>query len=232
MLSKMILKIIKQSQNQNLNRTASHQVKSEALEKLIADDVVAQQTEWTPCKLGGSNFKTRDLVEVSRNQLEYKPVFISKLIPSIFMLHGGLFVLGSFFIQDSTGNSSLFPLVFASFGVLIGYFLWSKLNYPIRFDLLDRIYWTGSKDPRSSKVKVHFDEIHAIQLVAEHVLSQKRHSRHRMSKRAYRSIELNFILKDGKRLNVIDHSHLSTIRADAQRLSELIEVPIWDAIEP
>lgn len=225
----MILQIIKQSQNQNLNQSAPHQAKNEALEKLIADDEVAQQTEWTPCKLGGSNFKTRNLVELSQNQLEYKPVFISKLIPSIFMLHGGFFVLGSFFIQDSARGFNFFPLGFASFGIFIGYFLWSKLNYPIRFDLLDRIYWTGSKDPRSSKVKVEFDEIHAIQLVAELVLHQKRHSRHRMSKRAYRSIELNFVLKDGKRLNVIDHSHLSVIRADAQRLAELIEVPVWDA---
>jgi Fe2+ transport system protein B len=42
--------------------------------------------------------------------------------------------------------------------------------------------------------------------------------------------ELNLVLKDGKRLNVMDHSRRAHIRSDAQRLGQFLKVPIWDAI--
>jgi hypothetical protein len=71
------------------------------------------------------------------------------------------------------------------------------------------------------KYFARLEEIHALQLVAENCRSDND---------TYRSYELNLILKDGKRINVVDHGNESKLREDAQTLSRFIEKPVWDAI--
>lgn len=203
--------------------------KNEALEAVINDDPIAQRVDWGPCKRGGSSYKTRILTEIDQNHLEYKSSFISKLFPGIFMFQGGSAVIALLLMPNLVAGDTIFPIIFGSFAFVMGYFLWTRMNYPIMFDLLDRVYWTGSKDPRSSKVKVEFDDIYAIQLVSE-LVTQKSRSRGHTSYRRFRSVELNFIFKDGERINVIDHGDLKVIREDAQRLSKLIGIPVWDAV--
>ena len=49
-------------------------------------------------------------------------------------------------------------------------------------------------------------------------------------KSRYYSYELNLVLEDGSRLNVIDHGNVEAIRADAQKLAAFLGKPLWDAI--
>ncbi len=44
------------------------------------------------------------------------------------------------------------------------------------------------------------------------------------------SYELNLVLRNGKRINLIDHGNQRDIRWDAGNLSRMIGVPIWDFI--
>jgi len=44
---------------------------------------------------------------------------------------------------------------------------------------------------------------------------------------SFTSWELNLVLRDGKRLAVIDHGDGATVRADAERLGREIGVPVW-----
>ncbi|MGD9320846.1 MAG: hypothetical protein PVH99_12810, partial [Desulfobacteraceae bacterium] len=50
------------------------------------------------------------------------------------------------------------------------------------------------------------------------------------SKRSYYSYELNLVLRDSKRTNVMDHGDYEKLREDAQTLSQFLEKPVWDAI--
>lgn len=97
---------------------------------------------------------------------------------------------------------------------------------PVVFDLQRRHFVRGRKSPEHcedlSKLKYYtdIDRIHALQLIAE------RYDRSSNQ----RSYELNLVLTDGSRLNVIDHGGLDVIRADAQKLAAFLGKPLWDAI--
>ena len=51
----------------------------------------------------------------------------------------------------------------------------------------------------------------------------------RGNKSAYYSYEMNLVLNDGKRLNVVDHGNQAKLREDAQTLATFLNVPVWDA---
>jgi hypothetical protein len=41
------------------------------------------------------------------------------------------------------------------------------------------------------------------------------------------SYELNLVLKDGRRINVVDHGGADKIRTDAATLADFLGVPVW-----
>ena len=41
--------------------------------------------------------------------------------------------------------------------------------------------------------------------------------------------ELNPVLNDGSRINVVDHGNLERLRGDAITLSQFLDKPVWDA---
>ena len=65
----------------------------------------------------------------------------------------------------------------------------------------------------------------AVQIVAEVVSQTDQYNR----TRSYTSYELNLVLRDGRRLNVIDHAHYPCLLADAEALAAFLRVPVWDA---
>ncbi len=50
------------------------------------------------------------------------------------------------------------------------------------------------------------------------------------NKSSYYSYELNLVLNDGSRINVVDHGNLKRLRSDTQTLSQFLGKPVWDAI--
>ena len=196
------------------------------------NDPIAMQTEWRPLKSGGANFKTHKLVEVGYHRLEFRATVFARIFCMIFLFVGlaVLFFFGLKTIdwQNLTSNfesalPSLFGLVFAAVGGLLLYFM----TKPIVFDKTHGYYWKGRIEPtqtyeQSAKKKsAPLSDIHAIQIISEHVSS---------SKSSYYSYEINLILHDGTRLNVVDHGKLSSIREDAQKLSAFLGVPVWDSV--
>ncbi len=61
--------------------------------------------------------------------------------------------------------------------------------------------------------------MHALQLISEYV----------SGKSSYYSYELNLVLDDGSRINVVDHGNLAAIREDAGKLALFLAKPLWDA---
>ena len=41
---------------------------------------------------------------------------------------------------------------------------------------------------------------------------------------------MNLVLRDGNRINVADYTREGSMRADAEKLSAFLGVPVWDAI--
>jgi len=194
------------------------------------DEPIARQIEWTPAASGGTNFRTHRLVEISPLRLKLKPTFGSMMFSWIFILVG-LGVMIVFFVEMSnraTRDASLWvlpPIGLVFFA--IGAWLYHSYSRPRVFDMQDLWYWRGRR-PNSRDSVEHcknsapLDQVHAIQIVSE--LCRGKNS-------SYYSYEINLVLHDTTRVNVVDHGNLKHIRKDAQKIADLIGVPVWDAAE-
>jgi len=196
------------------------------------NDPVALQTEWTPAKGGGSNFRTHKLVSANSNRMEFRASFGALAFYFLFLLIGlGVLIAFSYFKFSSGGFSfraeTLVPLVLGLIFATIGGCMLYFGTIPIVFDKREGYFWKGRKAPEevfdknAIKSLTKLDEIHAIQLISEYC---------RGNKSSYYSYEINLVLKNGKRINVIDHGNQNKLRSDAATLAEFLQKPIWDAI--
>lgn len=176
------------------------------IDPAVFGDPLALQTQWTPLVRGGSNFGTHRLVEGEAGCLEFKQSLGALAFGGVFMAVG-LGAGGSAALNGSPWFA-LFALPFTAVGVLM---VWPA---PLRFDPATRQYV-------SRKVQVPFSRIRALQLLPERVSSDGG---------SFKSYELNLVLEDGKRLNVVDHGNLATLREDSARVAALLGCPLWDAV--
>lgn len=196
------------------------------------EDEVALQTQWSPLKGGGSNFQTHKLVEVDYNRMEFKSTLGAKIFSLIFLTVG--VAVPVFFgmerIQqagDLFQSDFLFILLFGLIFASVGGWLFYSFAKPVIFDKTMGLYWKGWKTPRHYTAELETEDssrissIYALQIIPELVRSDNK---------SYVSYELNLVLKDGLRMNVVDHGSSVKLREDAKVLSEFLGVPVWDAI--
>lgn len=188
----------------------------------LLDDPIAIQTEWVPAKSGGTNIATHKLVEVHPERLEFRVSMGACLAYlAIFLVGVGLIVYA--FQGKYSGSSPIFPgLVFCAVGGLLMYYG----MVPIVFDKNADYFWKGRKNPadqllgnKSVKIAAMLENIHAIQLLSEYC---------NKGKTRFYSYEINLVLKDGDRINVVDHGNLKKVKRDAQKLSTFLGKPLWD----
>lgn len=184
----------------------------------------------SPLKSGGASFKTNVLIEKSSSKLLYKPSIGVALFSFIFLAVGlGVFFIGIYPLFSNGFDTStiewflvLFGFIFASAGGLMFYFFYM----PRVFDRQLGVYYKAYKinihkiKKDTSKKYIPLKSIVAIQLIGEHVKSDKS---------SYKSFELNIVLGDASRKNVVDHGNLKSIIIDAEIISEFLDVPIWHA---
>lgn len=197
------------------------------------DDPLAMQTKWTPVKKGGASFRTHKLVEVSPDQLQFRAT-IGRLLRYFALIVLGVTILVAFLAPDvATGRVSfrmhmIIPLFIYAIPLYIGGHLLYVGTIPIVFDRQNGYFWRGRKAPdRDSSQKVLEDcsrlsDIHALQIISKHVNGITR---------SYFSYELNLILRDAARINVINHGKRSKLRKDAVALSRFLRKPLWDATD-
>jgi len=195
------------------------------------NDPVATKTEWTPAKRGGAGFKTHNLVQVNMNRMKFTSSLGAKIFYSIFLI-AGLGIMFSFTFQQTDQRNldftfeNFFPILFGFIFAAIGGSLLYFGTKPIVFEKSNGYFWKGRKNPETvyniNEIKdcVKLKDIHALQIISEFV---------RSSKSSYYSYELNLVLNDASRINVIDHGNLKKIRKDALKLSQFLDKPLWDA---
>lgn len=199
----------------------------DAFDPAVFGDPLAQQISWSPAKGGGANFRTYKLVTVSLERIEFRATIFAKVFSSIFLLVG-LGMLVGFLIGFIFAGNTVFPLLLG--GVIfagVGGYLCCDGAKPIVFDKTLGFFWKGKKSPQevinkdSLKCYTEIKQIHALQLISEYV---------RGNKSSYYSYEINLVLHDGQRINVIDHGNIKKLREDTTTLANFLGLPVWDAI--
>jgi len=195
-------------------------------------DPIALQTEWTAAKRGGANFRTHRLVSVASNRMEFRASLGAKLFYLVFLL-AGLGIATGFSVailssgRFSLGPNTIFPIFVGLVFAVVGGCLFRLGTAPVVFDKRNGYFWRGRKSPddvfdkRRLKHVAKLEEIHALQLISEYVHGNKT---------SYYSYELNLVLEDARRVNVIDHGNCTRLREDAATLASFLGKPIWDAL--
>ena len=198
------------------------------------DDPVAMQIDWTPTKLGGKSFRSHKLVEPNSERLEFRLTTRAKLSSLMFLVVGFLVVVAYFcevlFGGWQVDGDNLCLLGFGLVIMIVGGSVLYFCSAPIVFDRRRGFFWIGRKNPEhvfNKGTLKHFaelEQIHALQLISKLVVtgSQLDYSR-------YFSYELNLVLEDGKRINVLSQGDQDSLREDAETLAAFLDKPIWDA---
>ena len=193
---------------------------------------LAHKTRWMPIKHGGSQFKNVKLVKKSSDVLRYESttsrIVINVLIIGIPLVFFMLSVVGV--SLEQLDKFTVFPgLLLPLFLLVLGGFGLYNALMPNIFDKRLGLFYQSYRKPRlHTKASEHknwiaLDTIAALQIVEERV---------RTKNSSYKSYELNLVLEDGERFNVIDHGNYERIKDDAKTIADFLGIPYWDAIAP
>lgn len=195
------------------------------------DDPIALRTSWNAAKPGGASFRTRQLVVVDSDRMAFKSTLGSMLFCFAFIGMGLMamivFPIGA--MSDGGGvqwPAVIFPVLIGGIFVAVGWGMFYFGLQPVVFDLGSGWFWKGKNDPTKlagepdPEKACELATIYALQIISEYVSGNKN---------SYYSYELNAVLLEGERINIVDHGSLKHLRADAKQLGEFIGVPVWDA---
>lgn len=224
---------------------ATRRVPGEPPAALLArlDDPVAERTEWTPLVRLGTHLHTHRLVQDSVSRWSMRPTLAvrvpSGLMCLLFVAIGVMLLVGGVLGLRNPGavlsQSVWAGLLYLGLGVC-GFYVASAgirqyrwVCQPRVFDLQAKGYWRGAGPPgvgtpEAGRHSAPLEEVHAVQILGELVRGTRA-----TELRDFMSYEINLVLRDGRRVNVVDHGSLEHIRKDAAAIGDLIGVPVWDA---
>lgn len=195
------------------------------------NDEVAEKTSWEPLVRGGASFRTHKIVSSDAHRLEIKPTLGSILFCLLFVLIGAGMMIGfGVHLGMNWGDfekESLLILVVGTIFFCAGLALLKTSLKPATFDRRTGVFRKGAAktDGRSpnetDKNTTPLNRVHAIQIVSEYC---------RGDKSSYTSYEINLVLGDGERVNVVDHGSLASIRSDAETISKFLGRPLWSSL--
>ncbi len=203
----------------------------------IADfnDPVAEKTSWLPLKTKLDSSLFYSLSRFSSTQYRYQYSLLIRIVVISLGLIGALYLWGgidSSLSRGITHSYSYFIIATVCFAFPI-YFYKFVNNYKV-FDLGFGCYWVGGKKPKFSgrvtkKNRItYLDKVHAIQILSELVPTTHNRTLLDIKNQSYFSYELNLVLKNGSRVNVLDHDRKAQVLKDANLLSLFLNIPIWD----
>jgi hypothetical protein len=195
----------------------------------VFGDPLATRVNWAPMARGGSSFRTHKAAQAKPGRFEFRATASQIGFVLLFTLVGCVFLLLFLapllsWITDQPPLRSLMLLFPVLFLATVS-FVWRNVYDPVTFDQRDGWFWKGrtspSEDPAlgSGKNACLLSDIRAIQIVPERIRSKNG---------SYTSWELNLVLADASRRNVVDHNSEPALLEDARALAEFLSVPIWN----
>lgn len=196
------------------------------------NDPVAMATAWTSVPCGGPSGD--QLVEVHTGRLEYRASLRAKLAFLVFILIGLAILIGFTSQRLAAGGLSfdkdtILPILIGLALAAGGCYLLYYGTAPVVFDKGTGFFWKGRKSPETvfdvklPKDCVRLEEIHALQLIACYCSGGHKTRGH------YR-YEINLVLKDGQRVNVVVHDNKEKARQEGAALTLFLDIPLWDAL--
>lgn len=166
------------------------------------------ETDWTPLVPGGETLSTHKLVE-SRSSLVMRKSW------GTWYRGGTGLVIGVPLLVVGVLGSSSTPSCSSAFVVCFSLpFLWYGLRYllprAVRFDAQRRSVSIAGR-------RVAFADIAFLQLLEERIEDEDAN---------FSSFELNLVLRDGSRLNVVDHAKEDQLHGEANQLARLLDCKV------
>ncbi len=196
----------------------------------VFNSPLAEQTDWYPLKGGGANFQTHRLDSSNPDLLVFKASKGAYWFTGLFGFFGLLGFIIPLAIYFSQGQQEwgllLFALLFGGIFLTVATVMFYFMTVPRVFDTFYGCYYRARKKPQhtmgseSKQALIQLSAVKAIQVISERI-SNKNGS--------YRSYELNLVLDDASRINVIDHGKHQAVIEDAETLATTLGVPLWDA---
>lgn len=180
-------------------------------------DPIALKTQWTPIFSGSSgDFRVKRLSEETNGKIEFKSKNSSSKTYKYTIYIGIVVLIFTFYM-----GGGLIPLKILS-AVSIGLGCWGLYlnSQPLSFDKTSGTFKRGKKEI------VKFDDIYALQIISREVITK---ARKKGQVKKFKTFELNAILNDGNRSNIVAHSSINEMRQDAERISKFLDKPLWDA---
>lgn len=201
--------------------------RKENVEPPQIDDPLAQRISWGPLNSGGASFCTHCLKTIDHTQMEFRASWAFVLFICMFLIAGCLGVFfGSFEIyrQEGPTIATIAPLVIGLVFIIISFFFTSKIFKVFIFDKKIGFCWQEYRGffkkilSQDKEQMTPLGNIHALQLVSEYCSGNKN---------SFYSYEINLVLKDGKRVNVVDHGNWQMIQQQVHELALFLGVPVW-----
>ncbi|WP_272022464.1 hypothetical protein [Olleya namhaensis] len=184
-------------------------------------ETIKKKVSTKPAVSGGANFETHVLSQ-TRYGFKFKPSLGFALFTLLFVSVAYAFLYAGIALYIKTQNFdfifSLVTLVGTMFFIAGNYLLISYFS-PIVFNKHSNRFYRGFNKHNSKKSTV-LSNIVALQIIGETISGENGN---------YKSFELNLVLKDASRINVVDHGKLKTIIIDTEVLSKHFNIPIWHA---
>ena len=184
---------------------------------------IKKEVSITPCYIGGASFKTHNLTKTSSGYA-FKASIGGLIFALLFTFAGlGIACLGVYkTVFNSTASQYLFLILFGSVFLAAGVFILLTFLRPRVFNKNSNYYYKGFRKNVTRETKNYFplNRIIALQLIGETISGNNG---------SYKSFELNLVLDDVPRHNVVDHGNLKKLIDDASILSAFLDVPIWHA---
>lgn len=194
------------------------------------NDPIASRCGWECLKTGSANFVTHKLVKSPENNLVYRSTLSLKIFSIAFIIVG-LALMTLYFCGV---NEHWIMLVIGPIVVLAGIVVAVQNMIPIGFDSRKRVYYRGWKQKNHKEIPgpksgVFFRQIHAIQLLTK-IGKVSSSSENFHSDSYFYAYELNLILHDAGRKYVMSYINKDQALTDANKISELVEAPVWKTI--
>ncbi len=186
------------------------------------NDPIALKTSWRPQSNNGVKMRNMRLRTVSENRVEFEMTLLALVGPTLFMLVTIALVAGMLTIGAPIGSLPFNILAFLALACFTaGAAMIRNDLVPRQFDKDKGYFWLGDVDTAFEDGKLtgdgcHLQDIHAVQLIQG-------------SLRYDFNYEVNLVLKNGRRINLIGHMNRAALYEDSQELARFLRVPMWDA---
>jgi hypothetical protein len=172
------------------------------------------EPDWTPLNKGGSSYSTHRVVETRRG-LVFVRTWRNWAWTAAGLLFAGTMVFAHVVVLAL--GRWLLGVLLLPFSLFLGAgALMTLFRRAIRFDAERReVTLEGRRIP--------FSEVRGLQLLGERVFEDETLD--------WDSYELNLVLRDGTRLNLVDHLSRGQLEREAQQLARLIDCEVLDEKE-